>query len=45
MTFIKEISSAVARVPWLFFRRSLNGHRRETLQHRFLDLIERPNPL
>ncbi len=42
---VKEISSAVAGVPWLLFRRLSNGERREVLQHPLLDLIERPNPL
>lgn len=42
---VKEISSAVAGVPWLLFRRLPNGERREILEHPLLDLIERPNPL
>jgi len=42
---VKEISSAVAGVPWLLFRRLPNGERREILDHPLLDLIERPNPL
>jgi phage portal protein BeeE len=45
MTFLKEISFAVAGVPWLLFRRSLYGDRHEILQHSVLDLIEGPNPL
>ncbi|MEK9627842.1 MAG: phage portal protein [Nitrospinota bacterium] len=42
---VKEISSAVAGVPWLLFRNLPNGERREVLQHPILDLMERPNPL
>ena len=45
MIFLKEISFAVAGVPWLLFRRSLYGYRHEILQHPVLDIIERPNPL
>ncbi|MBC8284356.1 MAG: phage portal protein [Nitrospinae bacterium] len=42
---VKEISAAVAGIPWLLFRHLPNGERREVLQHPLLDLIERPNPL
>jgi hypothetical protein len=45
MTFVKEISFAVAGLLWFLFRRSLYGDRHEILQHPVLDLIERPNPL
>jgi hypothetical protein len=39
MTFVKEISSAVAGVRWLLFRRSLNGDCREIMQHPLVDLV------
>ncbi len=42
---VKEISSAVAGVPWLLFRRLSDGDRSEILQHPLLDLLERPNLL
>jgi hypothetical protein len=40
MTYVKEISSAVAGISLLLFRRSLNGDRRDILQHPLLDLLK-----
>jgi hypothetical protein len=45
MTFVKEISFAVAGVLWLLFHRSLYGDRHEIMQQPVLDLIKWPNPL
>ena len=45
LIFVKEISPVFAGVPWLLFRRSLNGDCRDILQHQLLELIEQHNPL